>query len=77
MILSDNSQKLQGENKAFIFANCSPSLKAPERCLSGGVGDSCRHAEMELAIFVPDSGKLWAVSLPGERVAQADPQWRR
>lgn len=51
----------------FIFANCFPALKTPERCLSGGVGDSCRHVEMELAIFASNSRGAWAASLQVRR----------
>lgn len=65
---------MQEENKTFIFISCSLSLKVPERCLSGGVDDSCRHLETELAIFAPDSGMMWAASLQGAWAAHADPQ---
>lgn len=40
--LFEMTPRAQEENKAFIFINCFPSLKVPERCLSGGVGDSYR-----------------------------------
>lgn len=41
--------------------------RAPKRCLSGGVGDSHRHLELELAIFALDSGGGggWAASPRG------------
>jgi hypothetical protein len=42
-----------------------PVLKAPERCLSGAVGDSCSHTWRQNWLFLPQTlaGEV-AVSLP-------------
>lgn len=38
---SEMTPRSAGRNKAFIFTDCSRSLRVPGRCLSGGVSDSC------------------------------------